>query len=49
MFNLVFRRRMIEVKLNEFDYYNKLANWSFDNINYTEEILTNWIYEEEIK
>lgn len=33
----------------EYDYYNELANWSFDNINCTEEILTNWSYEEEIK
>ena len=37
------------MKINEYDYYNNLANWSFDHINYTEEILTNWIYEEKIK
>ena len=36
------------MKINEYDYYNKLANWSFDHINYTEETLTNWIYEEKI-
>lgn len=36
------------MKTNEFDYYNELANWSFDDINYTSETLTNWIYEEEI-
>lgn len=37
------------MKTNEYNYYNELANWSFDNINYTSEIFTNWIYEEEIK
>ena len=37
------------MKLNEYEYYNELANWSFDNINYTSEEFTNWIYEEEIK
>ncbi len=37
------------MNLREYDYYNELANWSFDNINCTEEILTNWSYEEEIK
>lgn len=36
------------MKINEFNYYNKLANWSFDDINYTSETFTNWIYEEEI-
>lgn len=36
------------MKTNEFNYYNELANWSFDNINYTSETFTNWIYEEEI-
>ena len=37
------------MKINEYEYYNYLANWSFDNINYVEENFTNWIYEEEIK
>ena len=37
------------MKTNEHDYYNKLANWSFEDINYSSEVLTNWIYEEEIK
>ena len=37
------------MKINEQEYYNKLANWSFDEINYTEENYTNWIYEDEIK
>ena len=39
----------IKMKLNEYEYYNKLANWSFDNINYTSEEFTKWSYEEEIK
>ncbi len=37
------------MKINEYDYYNGLANWSFDEINCTEETLTDWIYEEKIK
>lgn len=37
------------MKTNEHDYYSELANWSFDDIDYTSEIVTNWIYEEEIK
>ena len=36
------------MKTNEQDYYNKLANWSFSNINYTSEEFTNWIYEKEV-
>ena len=36
------------MKINELDYYSKLANWSFEDINYTSEVYTNWIYEEEI-
>jgi len=35
--------------MNELDYYDKLANWSFDNINYISETFTNWNYEEQIK
>lgn len=34
---------------NEYDYYSDLANWSFDDIDYTIEVFTNWDYEEEIK
>jgi len=41
--------RMIIMKINEYDYYNNLANWSFDDINRTSENYTNWIYEEEIQ
>ena len=37
------------MKTNEYDYYSDLANWSFDDIDYTSEVFTNWIYEEEIK
>lgn len=37
------------MKTNDYDYYNKLANWSFEDINYTSEVYTNWIYEDEIK
>ena len=37
------------MKTNEHDYYSALANWSFEDINYTTENFTNWSYEEEIK
>lgn len=37
------------MKISEHDYYNSLANWSFEDINYTSEIFTNWNYEDEIK
>ena len=37
------------MKTNEHDYYSDLANWSFEDIIYTSENFTNWIYEEEIK
>ena len=37
------------MKINEHDYYNILANWSFDDIDYVSEIFTNWSFEEEIK
>lgn len=37
------------MKTNEHDYYSELANWSFEDINYSSEVFTNWIYEEEIK
>ena len=36
------------MKTNEHDYYSDLANWSFEDINYTSEIFTNWSFEEEI-
>ena len=37
------------MKINEYDYYNNLANWSFNNIKYSVENFTDWIYEDEIK
>lgn len=37
------------MKINEQDYYSELANWSFEEIDYTSEVFTNWIYEDEIK
>ena len=37
------------MKTNEQDYYNDLANWSFEDIDYSSVTFTNWIYEEEIK
>ena len=37
------------MKTNEYDYYSELANWSFDDIDYTSEVFTNWVYEEEIR
>lgn len=33
---------------NEYDFYNKLANWSFENINYISENFTDWVYEDEV-
>lgn len=36
------------MKVNEYEYYNNLANWSFDDINYETENFTNWIYEDKI-
>ena len=36
------------MRTNEHDYYSNLANWSFEDIDYTSELFTNWIYEEEI-
>ena len=37
------------MKVNEYDYYNKISNWSFNDINYVSENYTDWIYENEIK
>ena len=37
------------MKKTEYDYYNELANWSFEDIDSVSETLTNWIYEDEIK
>ena len=37
------------MKTKEYDYYDSLANWSFEHINYETISYTNWNYEEEIK
>ena len=37
------------MKINEYEYYNNLANWSFDDIDYISINFTNWVYENEIK
>ncbi len=37
------------MRMNEYDYYNSLANWSFDDIECDCEYFTNWIYEDEIR
>ena len=37
------------MKINEHDFYSERANWSFEDIDYTSEVITNWIYEDEIK
>ena len=37
------------MKTNEHDYYSELAKWSFEDIDYTSEVFTDWIYEDEIK
>lgn len=37
------------MKKSEFDYYNDLANWNFEDIKFVGETLTKWSYEDEIK
>lgn len=37
------------MKTNEHDFYSEIANWSFEDINYASEVITSWIYEDEIK
>lgn len=37
------------MKTNEYDYYNNLANWSFNDIKYSSYNYTNWLYEDKIK
>ena len=33
--------------MNEFEFYESIKNWNFDDINYTTESLTNWeLYDE---
>lgn len=36
------------MRANEYEYYNNRANWSFDDIKYSTQNYTNWIYEDEI-
>lgn len=36
------------MKINEYEYYNNLANWSFNDINYISENYTKWVFEDEI-
>lgn len=35
------------MKINEHDFYSERANWSFEDIDYTSEVITNWIYEQQ--
>ena len=35
------------MKENELEYYSKVANWDFSQINYEEEVLTDWNYFEQ--
>ena len=35
--------------MNEYEYYNSIANWSFDDIEYSSENYTKWIFEDEIR
>lgn len=37
------------MKVKEYDYYDEIANWSFDHIDYVEENFTIWNYEEIVK
>lgn len=37
------------MKINEYDYYSDLANWSFEDIDYSSVVFTDWVYENEIK
>ena len=37
------------MKINDYEYYNSLANWSFSEIKYTSENYTNWVYEDQIE
>lgn len=37
------------MKVNEYEYYNGLANWSFSDIKYDVVNFTNWVYEDEIR
>ena len=47
--NHKYNKKEGKIKMNEYDYYNKLANWSFNEIKMSVENFTNWNFEEEIK
>ena len=38
---------MIESE-NKQVFYSEIATWSFKDIDYTSEVITNWIYKDEI-
>jgi ubiquinone/menaquinone biosynthesis C-methylase UbiE len=44
-----YRKKVLKMKINEYEYYNNLAEWSFDDINYSCEEFTNWNYEVQIR
>ena len=37
------------MKTDDYKYYNNIANWSFEDIDYMVENFTNWVYEDEIR
>lgn len=41
-------KEMVKI-MNEYEYYNSIANWLFDDIDYSSENYTNWIFEDEIR
>ena len=44
-----YKKGFFKMNKKEYIFYNDIANWSFDDINYTSEIYTKWIFEDEIK
>lgn len=32
---------MVKMKTNKYNFYSKMANWSFEDIDYTSEVFTN--------
>ena len=44
-----YKKGFFKMNKKEYNFYNNIANWSFDDINYTSEIYTKWIFEDEIK
>ena len=37
------------MKTNEYEYYNNIEHWSFEDLKSKSENFTNWVYEYEIK